>query len=304
VAPAAIAYAAGMKGFWDILILIYFVACGVSRLARFNITAEQLSGRIRVEQLDLSGGQLAGEGQQVRVVVEREDARGDRVVGGMVDRPPQLPQRARLSPHRVGRAAGLGLRVVRRNDLHRTGTRIREILRLRPFPWAAQGSARRYERNALSIRRDVRNGVRPRGRDDGTGRADRAPVAHDLDLLRHLCGEVAEILKEEGFIKNYRVLDDPKVDAVFGLHVTSRYPVGVVGWRPGGMMAAVDTLTIPDRRISILGNRAKLLDGAPMLVLPPWAMYSVLDIGSNATRENMSSSESARYDLVITRSPR
>jgi CDP-diacylglycerol---serine O-phosphatidyltransferase len=43
VAPAAIAYAAGMKGFWDILILIYFVACGVSRLARFNITAEQLS---------------------------------------------------------------------------------------------------------------------------------------------------------------------------------------------------------------------------------------------------------------------
>jgi CDP-diacylglycerol---serine O-phosphatidyltransferase len=43
VAPAAIAYGAGMKGFWDILILIYFVACGVSRLARFNITAEQLS---------------------------------------------------------------------------------------------------------------------------------------------------------------------------------------------------------------------------------------------------------------------
>ena len=43
VAPATIAYAAGLKGFWDILILVYFVACGVSRLARFNITAEQLS---------------------------------------------------------------------------------------------------------------------------------------------------------------------------------------------------------------------------------------------------------------------
>src|SRR5881397_2099302 len=44
VAPAAIAYAAGMKGLWDVVILVYFVACGVSRLARFNITAEELSG--------------------------------------------------------------------------------------------------------------------------------------------------------------------------------------------------------------------------------------------------------------------
>ena len=43
VAPAAIAYAAGMNAAWDVVILVYFVACGVSRLARFNITAEQLS---------------------------------------------------------------------------------------------------------------------------------------------------------------------------------------------------------------------------------------------------------------------
>jgi CDP-diacylglycerol--serine O-phosphatidyltransferase len=44
VAPAAIAYGAGMKGAWDVAILVYFVCCGVSRLARFNITAEALSG--------------------------------------------------------------------------------------------------------------------------------------------------------------------------------------------------------------------------------------------------------------------
>ena len=44
VAPAAIAYGAGMRGAWDVAILLYFVACGVSRLARFNVTAEQLSG--------------------------------------------------------------------------------------------------------------------------------------------------------------------------------------------------------------------------------------------------------------------
>ena len=43
VAPAVIAYGAGMQGLWDAVILIYFVACGVSRLARFNITAERLS---------------------------------------------------------------------------------------------------------------------------------------------------------------------------------------------------------------------------------------------------------------------
>jgi CDP-diacylglycerol--serine O-phosphatidyltransferase len=44
VAPAALGYAAGLRGGWDWLILIYFVCCGVSRLARFNVTAEKLSG--------------------------------------------------------------------------------------------------------------------------------------------------------------------------------------------------------------------------------------------------------------------
>ncbi|RYX93779.1 MAG: CDP-diacylglycerol--serine O-phosphatidyltransferase [Comamonadaceae bacterium] len=43
VAPAALAYAAGMRGGWDIAALIYFVCCGVSRLARYNVTAESLS---------------------------------------------------------------------------------------------------------------------------------------------------------------------------------------------------------------------------------------------------------------------
>ncbi len=44
VAPAALAYACGMQGFWDRVVLAYFVACGVSRLARYNVTAEALSG--------------------------------------------------------------------------------------------------------------------------------------------------------------------------------------------------------------------------------------------------------------------
>lgn len=44
VAPAALAFAAGMQGGWDAAALIYFVCCGVSRLARFNVTAESMSG--------------------------------------------------------------------------------------------------------------------------------------------------------------------------------------------------------------------------------------------------------------------
>jgi CDP-diacylglycerol--serine O-phosphatidyltransferase len=43
VAPAALGFAAGLDGGWDVVILLYFVCCGVSRLARFNVTAETLS---------------------------------------------------------------------------------------------------------------------------------------------------------------------------------------------------------------------------------------------------------------------
>jgi CDP-diacylglycerol--serine O-phosphatidyltransferase len=44
VAPAALGYACGLQGGWDWIVLSYFVGCGVSRLARYNVTAEMLSG--------------------------------------------------------------------------------------------------------------------------------------------------------------------------------------------------------------------------------------------------------------------
>ncbi len=44
VAPAVLGFALGLQGMWDALIFIYFVSCGISRLARFNVTAEALSG--------------------------------------------------------------------------------------------------------------------------------------------------------------------------------------------------------------------------------------------------------------------
>ncbi|HWW99525.1 CDP-diacylglycerol--serine O-phosphatidyltransferase [Collimonas sp.] len=43
VAPAIIAYGCGMQGLVDRIILVFFVACGVSRLARYNVTSEKLS---------------------------------------------------------------------------------------------------------------------------------------------------------------------------------------------------------------------------------------------------------------------
>ena len=43
VAPACLAYAVGMAGLWDALALLYFVVCGISRLARYNVTAETLA---------------------------------------------------------------------------------------------------------------------------------------------------------------------------------------------------------------------------------------------------------------------
>lgn len=43
VAPAVLGYTLGMHGAWDMVILIYFVGCGISRLARYNVTSSALS---------------------------------------------------------------------------------------------------------------------------------------------------------------------------------------------------------------------------------------------------------------------
>ena len=43
VAPAVLGFTLGLRGAWDIAILAYFVVCGISRLARYNVTAAALS---------------------------------------------------------------------------------------------------------------------------------------------------------------------------------------------------------------------------------------------------------------------
>jgi CDP-diacylglycerol--serine O-phosphatidyltransferase len=51
VAPAALGFTLGLRGGWDMLVMTYFVVCGVSRLARFNVTAAELtdadSGKVK-----------------------------------------------------------------------------------------------------------------------------------------------------------------------------------------------------------------------------------------------------------------
>jgi len=50
VAPASLGFAVGLRGSLDTVVLLYFVACGISRLARFNATAADLadaSGKVK-----------------------------------------------------------------------------------------------------------------------------------------------------------------------------------------------------------------------------------------------------------------
>jgi CDP-diacylglycerol--serine O-phosphatidyltransferase len=51
VAPAVLGYTLGLRGLWDTMLLTYFVCCGISRLARFNVTSAALTdastGKVR-----------------------------------------------------------------------------------------------------------------------------------------------------------------------------------------------------------------------------------------------------------------
>lgn len=55
----------------------------------------------------------------------------------------------------------------------------------------------------------------------------------------------AELMVKEG------VLENPKVDAIFGLHINAQTEVGKIGYRPGGTMASVN-----DMRIVVKGRQA------------------------------------------------
>lgn len=50
IAPAVLGFTLGLRGGWDAVALCFFVACGIARLARYNVTASSLSddtGKVR-----------------------------------------------------------------------------------------------------------------------------------------------------------------------------------------------------------------------------------------------------------------
>ena len=61
VAPAVLGFTLGLRGGWDMLVLTYFIVCGVSRLARFNVTADALAdsetGKVKLLRRDADSDQ-------------------------------------------------------------------------------------------------------------------------------------------------------------------------------------------------------------------------------------------------------
>ena len=62
VAPAAIGFAVGLRGGWDVMALLFLVACAIGRLARYNVTSAALSdgsGKVRYfEGIPVTGSLL------------------------------------------------------------------------------------------------------------------------------------------------------------------------------------------------------------------------------------------------------
>ncbi|HHO76156.1 MAG TPA: amidohydrolase [Deltaproteobacteria bacterium] len=76
------------------------------------------------------------------------------------------------------------------------------------------------------------------------------------------------------------VLDDPRVDAAFGLHLISVLPVGYIGWRYGPIMAGMDSFTITIRG---KGGHCGMPEGGVDAILISSQVVSILQ--SLVTRE-------------------
>lgn len=81
----------------------------------------------------------------------------------------------------------------------------------------------------------------------------------------------AELMVKEG------VLENPKVDAIFGLHINSQTPVGTIKYKPRGIMAAVNSFKINVKGKQSHGSQpwsgidpilisAKIIDGLQTII--------------------------------------
>lgn len=81
----------------------------------------------------------------------------------------------------------------------------------------------------------------------------------------------ASLMVKEG------VLENPKVDVIFGLHINSATPVGTIKYKPGGMMAAVERFVVNVKGKQTHGSQpwggvdpiyisAKIIDGYQSII--------------------------------------
>jgi amidohydrolase len=77
----------------------------------------------------------------------------------------------------------------------------------------------------------------------------------------------ARLMVEEG------VLENPKVDAAFGLHLVNALPVGFIGWCKGTMMAAMDTFNL---RIKGKSGHSAMPEGSVDAILASARVISAL----------------------------
>lgn len=76
----------------------------------------------------------------------------------------------------------------------------------------------------------------------------------------------AELMVKEGALQN------PEVEVIFGLHVTSRHEVGEIGLKPGSLLAAVDRL-----EVKVHGRQTH--GAAPWLGIDPIVVASQIVLG-------------------------
>ena len=107
----------------------------------------------------------------------------------------------------------------------------------------------------------------------------------------------AELMVKEG------VLENPKVDAIFGLHIGAGQPIGTISYRPGGIMAASQSFEInvtgkqshgstPWTSVDPIMTSVKIIDGLQTLVsreMPLTKEAVVLSIGkiTSGVRSNI-----------------
>lgn len=107
----------------------------------------------------------------------------------------------------------------------------------------------------------------------------------------------AKLMVEEGVLKN------PDVDAIFGLHIGAQQPVGTIAYKPGGIMAAVNSFEInvsgkqshgstPWASVDPIMASVKIIDGLQTLVsreMPLTQEAVVLSIGkfTSGVRSNI-----------------